>query len=146
MKGVENLSFSEAIEQEETRVEENIFKGYKKRSIYVEQVKRYLSYFPKENMHFIIFEKLIAEPNKELDKLYDFLGVDNKTMAGKSKNKEIKANQSYIPFSISLQYHSRNLFGGNSKIYKAVNYFNKAFANPRPPLSSPMRSMLNNFF
>lgn len=51
-KGMERLSFEKAIKNEKQGIKENIFYGYKKRSIYVEQVKRYLKFFPKNKMFF----------------------------------------------------------------------------------------------
>lgn len=145
MKGTERLSFKDAMKLEKERIEENIFKGYKKRSIYIEQVNRYRSYFPLKKMYFIIFEDFIHKPYEELEKLYDFLEVENK-MLEKNNKKQIKSNQSYIPFSIDAQYYSYNLLGENSKLYKAINYLNKLLSTTPSPLDKEMRLCLRDYF
>lgn len=42
---------------------------------YSEQVCRYLEHFPREKLHFIIFDDLTANPEDEFRKLLEFLGV-----------------------------------------------------------------------
>ena len=44
--GKELLSVNDCLDQEEQRIKEDIYKGYFKRSVYVDQVERYLEFFP----------------------------------------------------------------------------------------------------
>src|SRR5688572_513820 len=44
-RGNERLDFATAVEREPDRVGRDVFRGYVRRSIYVEQVRRYLDYF-----------------------------------------------------------------------------------------------------
>lgn len=144
MKGVEKLSFEEAIEYEEDRIKKNIFKGYCKRSIYIEQVRRYLKYFPLEQMYFIIFEEFINNPQRELNGLYEFLGVSNEGYF-EEKEKNLRANKSYKPYFINLQYYSREFFG-EGMIHKLVRGFNRLISSPPPPIEKQTESYLLNYF
>jgi len=48
---------------------------YREKSRYIDHVKRYLQYFPANQIHIIIFENLIGNKDEELGKVFDFLGV-----------------------------------------------------------------------
>ncbi len=83
--GFEDRPFLKALEQEpldklptkatRTRV------AYIKRGWYAQQVKRYLRYFDKRNMCFIIFEKLFKEKrSEELQPLIKLLGLKNHSL------------------------------------------------------------------
>ena len=74
-KGVEPLKFTECVKNEELLMQNNMFRGYINRSKYSEQVERFLEKFDLEDMHFLLFEDLIRQPKKELNKIADFLGV-----------------------------------------------------------------------
>ena len=51
-------------------------KGYFSRGVYYNDVKKYIELFGKENIHIIIFEKLLKNQKQELQKLYSFLNLD----------------------------------------------------------------------
>ena len=77
----EELTFEEAILEEEERIKKNYFNkthfSYVSRGYYSEQVKRYLKYFPKKNMLFIRFEDDLIKNRKEtIDELMDFLNIN----------------------------------------------------------------------
>lgn len=67
--GKENLSVGDCLDLEDERVKKDIYKGYFKRSVYVDQVNRYLQFFPTEQMHFIIFEDFVNNPERGLVEL-----------------------------------------------------------------------------
>ena len=93
----EHLSFEQAIEKESERIKSNLMYGYVKRSIYVEQVKRYLEFFPKENMHFIVMEELLSNPRSVLEKSLLFLDVDtDKEIPLSHQNKTSSSSQIQI--------------------------------------------------
>lgn len=109
---------------------------YRKTSEYIERGKyykhlcRYLEYFPKKQMQFIIFEDYIQNPQKELEKILDFLGVENKDFIF-LKEKSFR-NPSLIPISFKLQkfiftYFYPNL---NDSFFKASSkYFFRTVLN-----------------
>ncbi|WP_022793415.1 sulfotransferase family protein [Marinococcus halotolerans] len=108
-KGRENLSFKSAIENNFNRInKENTFVGEKGKEnwknnfealkqnkilyrtyidmgYYSEQLLNYMHYFEKNQMHIILLEDLISDPEKELREIFEFLGVD--------KNEKIDVNK-----------------------------------------------------
>lgn len=76
----ETMPFEEAIEVENKRITKDYFHkshySYLSRGYYSDQIKRYLEYFPKENMFFIRFEEDFVKNRKAtIDELCSFLGV-----------------------------------------------------------------------
>jgi len=84
--GQEPLSFSEAIEQEERRMADPVFRGecanwpgnffYFHRLKYYEQVRRYVELFGPDNIRVFLFEDLVEDPVKVCAEVFEFLGVD----------------------------------------------------------------------
>lgn len=79
-KGTEFFSFEKALKAEAKRIKRGGFfrnnYSYKQRSMYYDQISRFLNYFPREQMHFLLLEELNADPAKELAKICEFLNVD----------------------------------------------------------------------
>lgn len=122
--GADDLSFKQAIEYEEKRKQKNIFLAYKDRSIYYTQVEHFLKFFPKDQMHFILFEELINPSlrRKIFRDLFAFLGVDFENFEYKDeiKNKTLKPR---FPKTYNL---ARKLniyqFGAVQQILKQLNF------------------------
>ncbi len=77
----EHESFERAIELEKERLEklgDYALKhfSYVTRGFYDVQIKRFLKYFPKENMFIALFDDLVMDPESLIKRLYSFLGVD----------------------------------------------------------------------
>jgi hypothetical protein len=70
--GQEHLDFEAALEARRRPD----WRAYRDRGIYVEQIQRYLDFFPREQMRFVRFDDLLASPERTLRPLFDFLGVD----------------------------------------------------------------------
>ena len=64
----EKRAFEDAIKEEA----EYIGKG-----LYFEQLERVLQYFSKDQMHIILFDDIVNNPESVLKKLFDFLGIDS---------------------------------------------------------------------
>lgn len=80
-RGDEELSFPEAIEQEEKRLQGSEFDvetySYISRSRYAEQVRRYVKLFPKENLLWLSYENdLSKQPEETIARVQEFLGVE----------------------------------------------------------------------
>lgn len=79
LRGNEKLSFEEAVLAEPERLKQDMLTvsrfSYMDRGFYSQQVERYLQYFPKENMQFIIFEEFVKDMAGHTAELLDFLGV-----------------------------------------------------------------------
>jgi len=79
-RGWDELSFEEAIKEEPQRIEKDFFskhhQSYITRGYYSKQIKRYLEYFPIENMQFIIMEDdFIVNKEQTIHKLLKFIDV-----------------------------------------------------------------------
>jgi hypothetical protein len=84
----ETLSFAEAIRTEEARTSDHetmralpfyrpdLFKYYGQ-GLYAERIQRYYDAFGTDHVHVVIFEELIADPERELSAIYRFLDVDD---------------------------------------------------------------------
>jgi len=139
-KGAEKNTFKQALEEEDKRKDANYILDYKKRSMYYEQVKHFSEIFPLRKMHFILFEHFIKNPQKELNILCDFLGIEKIAF-----DKIIKTHKSYWPFSIYLQFYSRKIFR-NSHIYKGITRLNRFFSFQKPDMNNETEQVLYQYF
>lgn len=78
------------------------------RSLYGEQIRRCLSYFPLQNFLILIFEETMAQPERAFEQIADFLSVDASLFQKVDKSK--KVNPSYsLRFTRSYALASRCL-------------------------------------
>ena len=90
--GHEELSFEDAIDQEKQKIvhdmkkmenDENFYsvnfyrKSYLTRGIYVDQLKRWFKYFPREKFLILKSEDLYSNPSNTYQQVLDFLGLSN---------------------------------------------------------------------
>jgi len=93
----ENVPFDKAIEREMKREKENTdYRNYPRsifrrcyliRGRYLEHIKRYLRHFNKNQILILSFEKLRENPQQEVNKVFDFLGLEREKINSKIKNK-----------------------------------------------------------
>lgn len=76
--GREQLSFMEALRQEEKRIEERweFSWHYKRLGLYGEQLARFFRAFPSENIRIFLFKDLIRDTGSVVHDILSFLGVD----------------------------------------------------------------------
>jgi len=89
-RGVETLSFRDAIEREEERLrgeleriieDENYYSpsyrlfSYLSRGVYVDQLRRWMDLFPREQFLILKSEDFFADPQAELNRVTDFLNL-----------------------------------------------------------------------
>ncbi|NDJ60626.1 MAG: sulfotransferase [Chloroflexi bacterium] len=84
-KGEEYLSFEAALAQEPARLATGVFRdrdiySYTDRGYYMQQIARYLEYFPREQLNIILFDDLRAHTQTMLDDLCAFLEIDPMTV------------------------------------------------------------------
>ena len=96
-RGLEPLSFEEAIKEEDKRIKKDDFSklhySYVSRGYYYTQLMHYLKYVDKSQILFLLTENLIANPNETLKKLFTYLNV----------------NPNYIPETIGKLYHTATI-------------------------------------
>ncbi len=103
--GYEHLCFEEAIKKEEERLSRgDIFQrqhySYKDMGKYAIQLKRYMKYFPKEQMLILITEELKEEPAKVMKKIFEFLEIDANFTSDKWNAQYLKGKH---PYFLNLQ-------------------------------------------
>ncbi len=139
--GNEYLSFEDCLRLNHKVLEANIYRDYKRRSVYVEQVKRYLQYFSLDQMHFVIFESFKQDKDTELEKLASFLEIKNEF----SELNRTKRNEGFQPASIPLEYYSKKLFGA-SLPWRIIHYLNKKLGKEYPRIDPLVEKELENYF
>jgi hypothetical protein len=91
------------------------------RSLYKDAVRRYLEVFGRSQVCFVLFEELVSDPEKELGRISEFLGLDAKRMQlGKETSHKNAAR--YPRSSLLLRLRNRAL----SK-YRGAFYFDSHF-------------------
>ncbi|MHA1337414.1 MAG: sulfotransferase domain-containing protein [Promethearchaeota archaeon] len=118
-RGYEKETFENAIELEKERLKRGPFEkshfSYIDRGFYSKQIKRYLKYFSKENMLFIIFEQFIRNIPDTLYRVYNFLEVEPNINFDYNK----KSNPASIPRSSLIN----NAIHGSSSLKEIIKYF-----------------------
>ena len=79
-EGLEWLSFEEALNKEEERIKNPLGRqiySYKDMGKYIIQIKRFLEFYPKDKMLFLLTEDLKENRIDTLKMVLDFLGVDS---------------------------------------------------------------------
>jgi len=80
-RGLEQLSFINALHQESSRIADGIFSdsyrlySYCNRGLYSDQLKRMLSWFPPSQVLILRFEELKQDPSGILNRITSFLGI-----------------------------------------------------------------------
>jgi hypothetical protein len=106
-KGGETRSFDEAVRHELRLLDAPgatpplEITNYVTRGFYARQIRRFEEHFPRSQMHFVLFERFVAETEQTTEEILDFLGLDS--VAGMSYDKKGNpATQSRVASLISL--------------------------------------------
>lgn len=101
-RGLESLSFEEAIELEAERLNLGKFEraafSYVGRGFYAEQISRFLEHYPPKAMKFVLFEELITRPGGVAAEILRFLNLDE----AEGIDYSIHANPARMPRSRRL--------------------------------------------
>jgi hypothetical protein len=123
---------------------------YLERGKYAKQIKRYMKYFDKKNMFFIISEKFWKNELDTVKKVFNFLKVDNKI---NSIDLSKKGNVGFFP-----RFRFISLTAGIFKKYNKISYlkplekglivFNNKYNNGGvyPPMSNETKELLKNYY
>ena len=115
-RGRERLSFGEAIRTETERSQsfssahEGKWCAYVARGQYAQQIKRYLTLFPREQLLFIRSERLMTEHVEALNDICDFLGVPAFDIAPQH---HIRFSQNYEPMDPQDRKFLTNCFASS---------------------------------
>ncbi len=141
----EKNSFKNAIKLDEIRIknkeEYHIAFHYIKKGFYNKQVERYLKYFPKKNMLFLLYETdIMLNTKKTYEKIQKFLGVEYqdlylniKTVPGQKRRNKFVDNLINTPNSFNqlakkllpskkIRVKVKSIISNNNKIPINVDY------------------------
>lgn len=148
--GCENLSFSEALADEEKRTQENWRPGwlYKQNGFYFEQLSRYFSHFEKHQIKIYLYEELDSKPLETLASIFNFLEVSLDFVPDLSRK-----NVSAVPKNLFLN----QLLSHQSLLYELKTYFPKPVKllsryikqknrSPKPNLPNEIRKQLVDIY
>ena len=141
-RGKERLSFRSAIEREDERIHRNFLRGYTRRSRYIEQVERYLQYFAKEQMLFLLFEELVKSPTTVMNRLLTFIGSQSTFDPAQLPS---ASNVTHAPRSVGVEWLGRTVFG-RGDIYRLIRRFNVRPEPGYPKIPRELRDRLQQSF
>jgi len=144
---IDEIHFEEALEQETI---------YVSMGRYADQLKYFQSYFDSGQILVLIFEDLIANPQAELARLFDFLDVATEVeldFARHTTNESAKMRSRFlkrIAFSASQALVNAQLSGvldlaRRMRVHAIVNRINSA-ALPKPRMAEATRRRLTDVF
>ncbi|NET07281.1 MAG: sulfotransferase [Symploca sp. SIO2B6] len=127
--GYEPLSFSEALAQEDERIQLNWGPSwhYKQQGFYYEQIKRYMNLFGDQQVRIYLFEDLIGDTFGTISDIYAYLGVD--------PNFKPEVNRKY-----NVRFFPKNQF-----IHDLTNQYNRPKAILKSILPKKARENLLQF-
>ena len=106
-KGREQLSFEEAIEAEQGRIEKSDYArnhlSYVSRGFYDESLERLYRTFAPEQVYVLILEESRREPQKYMKEVYNFLEVDD-AQGFDNVEKQFNRNWATVPREIFKKY------------------------------------------
>jgi|WetSurSiteA1Bulk_404760.scaffolds.fasta_scaffold10766_4 hypothetical protein len=126
----EHLPIMEAFREEEKRLgrvlQENDFTNplyfhasYKKRSIYHEQIKRFLQYFPQEQLLVLSSEEFFSEPREVMKLVCHFLEVDATYQVRDMKPKNVGWNRTGVAPEV-YEYLNDYFASHNWELYRLL--------------------------
>jgi hypothetical protein len=142
--GQEKHPFEKAIELEPLKRSKNIGYSYVDRGLYVQQVERFLNYFPKENMLFLLYESFRKTPVETIKKCLDFLELP---IDLKLAEVDQSRNVTYLPRNVYLQWLIYKYFYRRFRLgYKVISKLNRRRGVSYPPLCDETKKKLDEFY
>jgi len=123
---------------------------YKEKGYYAEQLERYFTLFPKENIKVLLFEDLVINPIETTQEIFEFLNVDSSFVPDTSK----KANVSGTPKGLfgwlimKLRHYSLipNIQFSNYLPLFMIQFIFKSAYKKASPLNAEIKTRLTNQF
>jgi len=130
-KGRESLAVMDALKGEEDRLAPALEKedyndpsfrhfSYKQRGYYAEQIARYQTRFPKENILVLGSEQFFADPHTALKRVFDFVGVDAGFQVANLSARNVGSNRESVDADV-YQYLQDHFRPHNEALFKLIN-------------------------
>lgn len=136
----EHKSFEKCLKDENNR--ELLFQ-YISKGQYIDQVKEYLKYFDKSQMHFIVLEEFVKNKKLMLIDLFDFLGIGH---GGYDFEQKIHSKKSYQPKYNPMYLHLlKKVIGTKNRVWNwfwNLNFKDKTKQSMKPKT----RAWLDNYY
>lgn len=139
MSGEETLPFERALEE---RQRPN-WRAYRDRSVYIDQLERFLRCFPRERMHVVKFEQMVADPQSVLAGVHRFLGLEVQPVAvsGKQERNAGGMPRSAMLARLGARWHWDRARGPLA-LLRRLNSARTGY----PPMAAGTRAALAEFF
>ena len=120
--GRESLPIMEALITEEARYGSSGYghRSYKRRGLYLEQIKRYENYFNKNKLLILSSEEFFANPQKILKQVFKFLGVDETFVCPNLSFRNVGKNKVPVPSEV-YEYLDKYFKPHNRRLYSYLN-------------------------
>jgi adenylate kinase family enzyme len=126
----EDLPIMKAFQAEEKRLErvlrEHDFTNplyfhasYKKRSIYHEQLSRFLGYFPLEQLLVLSSEEFFSQPREIMRQVFSFIGVDENFQVSDMRPKNVGSNRTEVGPEV-YEYLNDYFYSHNRELFKML--------------------------
>ena len=108
---------------------------------YYDQLKRYLAYFPRDQILILLYEQIAVDPVGFMQRIYRFVGVDDGFTSGLETEKvNAAAGKGHLANSKVLFFLSRALASAN--LLHLSEKIRRLNSRPLPPMSSETRRIL----
>jgi hypothetical protein len=148
--GSQRLTFTSAVKtaMKEERVQRISHRVHLlNRGKYSDQIKRYLNFFPREQMLFLLLDDLIREPQSTMRRVFEFLEINPNIEVEQGLRKNYAKNSPvYYPRSIFLNWMSNRLFKESSVPYQMVDRLNRGVTSGYPPLKEDTKALLTKYY
>lgn len=129
-KNRESLSIFDALKEEEKRLEPVITKedyksdvfihhSYKRRGLYKEQLERYLTYFPWQQILILTSDELFTKTADTLSRVFEFVGVNKGFKVKNLTPRNVAKDKGYVSPEV-YEYLNRYFTPHNRQLYELV--------------------------
>ena len=126
----ETLSLCEALQKEDTRLQNVlkkknykhhnfVYKAYKARGVYKEQLERYLSYFPRQQIMVLKSEDFFNDPSNTIKQVFEFVGVDPRFKINDLEPRNVAMNRNDVDPEI-YEYLNNYFKPHNQELYELL--------------------------
>ncbi|MCB9675604.1 MAG: sulfotransferase [Alphaproteobacteria bacterium] len=126
-KGSEEETLANALSLEESRIAASYGNrrrySYQSRGLYLEQLERFTTLWPDDRIHIVLFEDLVSAPERVVDGLCTFLGIET-AGARCVRDARQQTNRAALPRSRRVQKVVRRIRGFAPRVARVIELAN----------------------